>query len=240
MVNHMPKEHIIEQLPDYALGILSAEENRHIERHVDTCALCQRELTTFEAIAGELAFAVPAVEPSTGLEARLMDAAARTPQQSATPGRSWWETLKALFAHPVPAWSLGAVAVTLIAILFAVWSSQPSAPTIPDGIQTIAMVGTTAAPEASGLLVIDPTSNKGTLIVEDLPALDSEHQYQLWVIRDGTRISGAIFSVDETGYSTIEVTSPRPLSEYSAFGITIEPFGGSPGPTGDKVLGGSL
>lgn len=240
MVNHMPEEHVIEQLPDYALGILSAEETRHIERHVDTCALCRRELATFDAIAGELALAVPAVEPPAGLEARLMDAVARTSQQPATPRPSWWETLKAIFARPVPAWSLGAVAVALIAILFAVWSSQPSAPTIPDGMQTIAMVGTTAAPEASGLLVIDPTGNKGTLIVEDLPVLDPEHQYQLWVIRDGTRTSGAIFSVDETGYGTIEVTSPRPLSEYGAFGITIEPFGGSPGPTGDKVLGGSL
>ncbi|RJQ80137.1 MAG: anti-sigma factor [Desulfobacteraceae bacterium] len=32
--------------------------------------------------------------------------------------------------------------------------------------------------------------------------------------------------------------SPRPLNSYRTFGITIEPRGGSPGPTGSKVLGG--
>jgi anti-sigma-K factor RskA len=35
-------------------------------------------------------------------------------------------------------------------------------------------------------------------------------------------------------------TSEQPLKAFSTFGITIEPAGGSPGPTGDKVLGGGL
>ena len=32
------------------------------------------------------------------------------------------------------------------------------------------------------------------------------------------------------------VDSERPLSEYGAFGITIEPADGSPGLTGEQVL----
>jgi anti-sigma-K factor RskA len=32
----------------------------------------------------------------------------------------------------------------------------------------------------------------------------------------------------------------EPLLKFQAFGITVEPTGGSPGPTGEKVMGGEL
>ncbi len=75
-------------------------------------------------------------------------------------------------------------------------------------------------------------------MVDHLPVLDpDELQYQLWLIQDGQRTSGAVFSVNKYGYGSVWVSSPEPLSSYSDFGISIEPAGGSPGPTGDKVLG---
>ena len=91
------------------------------------------------------------------------------------------------------------------------------------------------------MLVIGSDGDEGGLVVEDLPALDANHQYQLWLIdRDGQRTSGAVFSVDAEGYGTTMVTSPLPLTSYVAFGVTAEPIGGSPGPTGQKVLGGTF
>jgi len=36
------------------------------------------------------------------------------------------------------------------------------------------------------------------------------------------------------------VQANQPLDTYQSFGITIEPNGGSPAPTGKKVLGGNL
>ena len=75
------------------------------------------------------------------------------------------------------------------------------------------------------------------MVVEGLPVLDEDHEYQLWLIRNGQRASGGVFSVDADGYGAMVVSSPEALSNYSAFGITVEPEGGSPGPTGDRVLG---
>jgi anti-sigma-K factor RskA len=49
-----------------------------------------------------------------------------------------------------------------------------------------------------------------------------------------------VFSVDSKGYASIWVYSQAPLIQYQQFGITIEPTGGSLGPTGAKVLGGKL
>ena len=60
------------------------------------------------------------------------------------------------------------------------------------------------------------------------------------LVKDGKRSSGGVFSVQDNGYGVLKIDSPLPLIEYQTFGVTIEPFGGSPGPTGKKVLGGSL
>jgi len=47
--------------------------------------------------------------------------------------------------------------------------------------------------------------------------------------------------VNEEGYGSIVVSSQeQPLISYSDFGVTVEPAGGSLGPTGEKVLGGEL
>jgi anti-sigma-K factor RskA len=107
-------------------------------------------------------------------------------------------------------------------------------------MRTVALNGTEVVPNASGLIVISLDGEHGTLVVDGLPPLDGSHQYQLWLIDDGQRQSGGVFSVDQEGYGALWVSSPEPLSDYSAVGITIEPAGGSPGPTGDKVMGGSL
>lgn len=77
-------------------------------------------------------------------------------------------------------------------------------------------------------------------MVDGLPKLDESQQYQLWLIKDGERTSGGVFSVTSSGYGWVYVRTPDPLASYQAAGITIEPAGGSPGPTGDKVLGGNL
>jgi anti-sigma-K factor RskA len=88
--------------------------------------------------------------------------------------------------------------------------------------------------------VVSLDGEHGTLVVDGLAALGEEQQYQLWLIQDGQRTSGGVFSVSEEGYGSLWISSPEPLSSYSTFGITIEPAGGSPGPSGDKVLGNAL
>jgi anti-sigma-K factor RskA len=60
------------------------------------------------------------------------------------------------------------------------------------------------------------------------------------LIQDGERTSGGVFSVKQGGYAAKVIYAPLPLADYSSFGVTIEPAGGSPSPTGDKVLGGNL
>jgi anti-sigma-K factor RskA len=104
----------------------------------------------------------------------------------------------------------------------------------------VQMTAEKSAADAGGVIVMSNDGNFGTLIVDGLPALDSARQYQLWLINEGKRTSGGVFSVMDNGYGVLIVNSSKPLSTYQNFGITIEPFGGSSGPTGDKVLGGKI
>ncbi len=112
---------------------------------------------------------------------------------------------------------------------------------VPQGnLQVVHLAGTDNAPLAQGYLMVFPNETYGTLVVKNAPPLQPGYQYQLWLVRDGKRSNGGVFSVSEDGYGTLEVTAKAPLTTYQSFGITIEPHGGSPGPTGKKVLGGSL
>jgi anti-sigma-K factor RskA len=93
---------------------------------------------------------------------------------------------------------------------------------------------------ATGFVLISADGEDGALIVDGLPTLEEGQTYQLWLIRDGERISGAVFSTDENDYGGTRIRAPRSLLDYSAVGITVEPEGGSPQPTGTQVLGGPL
>jgi anti-sigma-K factor RskA len=110
----------------------------------------------------------------------------------------------------------------------------------PGQMQAIPLTSTDAAPDASGYVIISPDGRNGAIVVDGLPMLDAEHEYQLWLIRDGQRTSGAVFSVDEDGYRGARIEAPESLFEYEAVGISPEPAGGSPAPTGEPVLQGTL
>ena len=72
------------------------------------------------------------------------------------------------------------------------------------------------------------------LALQGLPALAEDRVYQLWLVRpDGNRDTGALFRSS----GDILVTAPQAFSSYVRFGVTVEPAGGSPSPTGPGALG---
>jgi anti-sigma-K factor RskA len=232
-------KHILELIPAYVLGCLDNDEAEQVLAHLANCPDCQAALASYRQVVDELAYTVPDATPPADLRERLLDTVQPAPAK--LPGQPWWQALGDLFRHPVPAWSL--LGVLALLLIVGVWLIAAPEPVIEPqaSMQTVALLGTESAPEAQALLVIGSDGDEGGLVVEDLPALDADHQYQLWLIdREGQRTSGAVFSVDSDGYGTTMVTSPLPLTSYAAFGVTIEPAGGSPGPTGQKVLGGTF
>ena len=74
-----------------------------------------------------------------------------------------------------------------------------------------------------------------------LPALPAEKIYELWLVPEsGTPISAGIFNSDATGKAAVVLPSMPAGVAAKAFAVTVEPAGGKPQPTGNKVLIGSV
>jgi anti-sigma-K factor RskA len=88
-------------------------------------------------------------------------------------------------------------------------------------------------------LVLNSELKKGVLFAWGLDTLDAAHTYQVWLIQpDGRRVSGGLFCPEsDQPFVSVIIPSSRPFTDYTGLGITVEPSGGSPGPTGPRVLG---
>jgi anti-sigma-K factor RskA len=236
----MSDEHMMRDLlPGYSLGILEEGERNAVREHLGGCASCRAELASFTEVTGRLAAAAPLREPPRGLEERILQGiAARRPDPvsrstSAVRRGAPWRALTAIAAMCALALGVGNLLQ---------WTGVLQAPLrgTQSRFTTALLSGTGDARNAYGTIVLDPADNKGVLAVTGLPKLDDRHQYQLWLIRDGQRRSGGVFSPDEEGYGGMLLTVPEDFKDFRSLGVTVEPRGGSTLPTGARVLFGSL
>lgn len=235
-----------ENLAAYALGTLDLKEARLLEEHLDTCVACQTELADFMAISEGLLSALPPKAPNPRLKKRLM---AFLPQKGKKASSS--------FLRSLPRFSFGqfataaAFAILLGLNLFSALQVRGLQREQADLTQRLDMEQSTIAMLAypgtqkisinegvAGSLLMNPETNTAILFTWDLPELPEDQIYQIWLIdAQGNRVSGGLFAgYPEQGYSSIRVLSSSPLSDFVGLGVTIEPWGGSSGPTGPNVL----
>lgn len=238
------EEHVYDLLPAYALNSLDEEEKIIVAVHLVDCEKCQLELESYQQVVDDLPLAMKTKQPPADLKASIFKQLGEGRQSPDLQYKeSWFDRLRSIFLSTAPVWgaaSLVLIIVLLISNLYLLNNLRAHETVRQTDLTTVAMVATDYSPEATGMLVISGDGEYGVLVVDHLPILNETLQYQLWLIYDGQRTSGGVFSVNDEGYGSLLIASVQPLSSYPAFGITIEPAGGSPGPTGEKVLGGEL
>ncbi len=94
--------------------------------------------------------------------------------------------------------------------------------------------------KARGTMMVSRSEPRAVLLTVNLPPLPDDKEYQVWLISGGRKYNGGLFRVDSTGFGMVVIIPVVPFSEIDALGITIEPAGGSYGPTGVNVLKGDL
>jgi anti-sigma-K factor RskA len=92
---------------------------------------------------------------------------------------------------------------------------------------------------AHGHLWASPQEQVACLVVQGLPALPDDQVYQVWLVRDNQQSSGGTFEA-HNGKAWAFVDSDQPMAEYDELFVTIEPAGGSPAPSGARVVSGAL
>ncbi|MDE3089504.1 MAG: anti-sigma factor [Chloroflexota bacterium] len=252
-------DEIQEMLPAFALDAIDDADRARVERHLPQCDVCARVAADYRPVTDLLAHAAPPVELPADLKYRVL--AATMPKQTPTAaGFSITAALVGLFRAP----AFAAVALVLV-IALGIWNvslqnqiSQQAAfnqrmeaelTHQSDFMMTMAYAngqpkqlwGTQVASRAVGRLYGAPDETTLALIALDMPTLPAGKTYQVWLIDpSGNRTSGGTFRVDEQGRGWLLIRAPTPLGNYQGVGITQEPEGGSPAPTGDKMLGTSL
>ena len=195
--------HVLDLLPAYAIGSLEADELKRVEEHLLSCWVCRNEASAFQTTADELSFAAPVAAPSPELRNRLMQRVhslntvhPKEQERVSTqvPAPPFWERI-------LPAWGLASLflIVGLVASTLVLWQkvSQLEFATSPGGMRAVPLSATDSAPGATGFVLISVDGDDGALVVDGLPPLGERQEYQLWLIRDGQRTRGAVFSTDE-------------------------------------------
>lgn len=239
------EEHSVE-VEALALGALDTAERSAAEAHLATCAACRARYATAREVAALLALAAPDVAPPPSLGSRIVARALAERQARRWPIAWGWLAAAAVFIA-VLGWNaalqmqLQAQTQTIAALRAQLTTHETAVSVLAQGTPLARpLVGDAPAPQAQGMLYLDPEGTTGLLVVRDLPPPPPGKVYQLWLIRDGQRASGGLFSVDERGSAMLIVRAPQPLRTYQAVGVTAEPAGGSPGPTSPRIIGGRL
>ena len=240
---HNEHPSFIENIPAYAVGALDAEDSAALASHLKTCASCRTELTEYRAVSESLLTAVPPKQPSAALRKRL---------QSRLPSAQ-----KAM--RPRLNWSIGRIALGVaFALLLAlsvysilqVRTLQLQQTQLTRQVQTSQAVlallsypNTQNVPinvnnSVTGTLLLDKDRNIATIVVWNMPQLQENQTYQIWLIDpQGGRTSAGIFRPDPgQSFTTASIMSTNNLSNFVGIGVTVEPAGGSDHPTGSRVF----
>lgn len=216
----------------YTLDALDPDEQRVFEAHLETCDTCRAEVAEFRDVAGDLATATSAAPPAS-MRDRVLAEVSQTRQvrppvrpapERTRRGRSAvWLAAAAAFIGIIAG---AAVTLTVLdrgsdtePVL-----SAPDAATVPlDG--------------ENGSVRVVWSSDLGRAVVlgDGLPDPGADRVYELWAIVDGEPVPAGLFTPDDGSVrSTLDLdpAARRP----AAWGITNEPAGGSPAPTGDILF----
>jgi anti-sigma-K factor RskA len=166
-------------LDEYALGQLSQDDRRDVERHVRECDACATELRDLTLVMEGLALSVDPVTPPPALKQRVLASLARQPQ---APPRSTAESnVVTMPTHGVkvrrgihPGW-LAAAALVILGLGTALYSSIATRRLLVDDVQQ----AQSAAADAQTMVVelrreLDQYAGQADLAVSILTASDMQ------------------------------------------------------------------
>lgn len=250
----MNRETLLELIPEYALDVLSEEEKRAVEALLATDSEAQALLADYQAITDIFALTAEArLAPPhlrNDLKARL---AAEKPSLTILPKPSLETAISPQTSKQrIPIWFMSAAAalvVLAVGVLIALNLLNPTPnqaellfnelAQLPDS-QRIP-IESVFKDDMSGELIIAPDGQRAALKVANLPVVNEPHDFQLWLVSpDGVQSGGIIPAIQAAGTSYITIPlAGTSASDYQAFGVSLEPEGGSPfadRPSGERMF----
>ena len=221
----------------YTLDALDADERAAFEAHYPSCEICAAEVADFRETAAVLAADV-ATPPPGDLKASVMAEVAQTRQLSPRRGEVVaLDRARARRRRVVQAIGAAAAAVLLVVATAVVTGRDgddfgPLLEAVDASFVTLE--GDTGSIEAIWSDELDQVLVQATGLADP----GQGFTYALWSLRDGSATAAGLFMPDADG-SLAEVIDVDDL-DPAAWGVTIEPDGGSPQPTGEVLFLGEV
>lgn len=221
-----------ELAPFYALGALSEAESQAFGAHLESCSVCRSEIESADAAVGALARSVAEPAPASMKADVMAKIDALNGRADPVP-----DNVVPLFRRIAPA--LVAVAAAL-ALVFGIGLVNDGTQGRIDSILTASNATTVRIePTVSDTAeIIYVPSGAAVFSASGLSQVDETETYQLWLIgTDGPKPAG-IFRPQNDGSALVLLD--HTVSPGLVLGLTIEPAGGSPAPTGEVLMAGDI
>lgn len=240
----MNRQDLLNLIPAYALDALDDDERQQVEGLLVHDVEAQVLLRDYQQITEVLDLALPQHSPP----AHLRDNLKARLKQPKKPENISISTAPKRPAHVLNFPIVALVSVAVIAVIIGIGvvlfqqpAINPSEVVYNDLIATDDFQSHSIIPdfdtEPIGQLVVSGDGTIAVLRIETLPALEDNQSYQLWTItEDGTADAGVFHW--ETGHGPYFVAVDPTIENLRAFGMTVEPEGGSP--LGDEPSGTRL
>jgi anti-sigma-K factor RskA len=249
-------EQLADDLALLALGSLGGEERVALEKHLEGCPACRRELERLRGDTALLALSASGPKPPQRSRERLLKAIAQEPRAQKIPVRR-------SSSNFMP-W-LAAAAFLLLAGFF--WRQSDrlaqrvaqlqdesiqqqaqldrarevvSTLTSTDAMRVTLVAAAQTPPQPQGKAIYVRERASLIFLASNLASLPPQKAYELWLIpTNGAPIPAGVFKPDARGSATV-IQPPLPAGvEAKAFAITIEPEQGSATPTMPIVMMGA-
>ena len=217
-----------EMLGPYVLGALDVEEEKAVEWHLEECAACRDEerglRETHERLAGA---SISASSVPADLKARILDALpGLSGHEGSEPARDGRQSPPRGALPGATRVGRAALAAAAMLLLFALGAVVYSAGVVGQTAETATLAPTEFAPGAGGELEVRGSGRnaRASLEVWGMPETGPDEYYELWLGREGGRVSAGTFAVGGEGRGELSTLCPEVVGGYERAGITLERF----------------
>lgn len=237
----MKRNELLELIPAYVLGALDDDERTRVEALIETDLEAQELMTDYQSIAALMPLATPLQPAPPHLKGDLRQRLAN-PQISP-------DTSQETVSQPLQIVAKRyRVFIPLVAALFVLviggllFVNRPAPEEEPPGLvlyrEITRQIGfqryevvPTETVDTTGELVVSADGTQAVLRIAQLPDIEQDQRYQLWMIGEEAVESGGLFYWP-TGHGPYYIIMPLDgsIEQYNRFGMSVEPENGSPFP----------
>ena len=235
----MDRSELLDLIPAYALEALDPDEKRQVEALLKTDSEARDLLAEYQDITTNLILATPAKRAPAHLQDDLRKRLAANRPAAVLPSVSQRPTRRR-----ISIWVPLLAAAAIITIVFGAiaYLNRNPAERLYNQIKAMPGYKIMPIPGADGTtpigeMIASPDGSQAVMRMTRLPALQSDRTFQLWLIDDSGAHSGGLFPFtqpDSTYYVVVPLA--KNVLDYKAFGVSVEPTGGSPSPSTTPIV----